>query len=58
MTDDVEPSGPLTRRVFGYVDVMQRLVPTIRATDDWGPLAEFVAVDCLTKAIVAEITHE
>jgi hypothetical protein len=43
--------GPLTRRVLEYTQVMQGLVPTVRATTSttsttaWVPLAELVAVD-------------
>jgi hypothetical protein len=37
--------GPLTRTILEYVQTMERLVPTVRTPADWGPLAEFVAVD-------------
>jgi hypothetical protein len=45
MADDLEHAGPLTRRVFAYVDAMEQLAPTVESADDWLPLAEFVAVD-------------
>jgi hypothetical protein len=41
----VEDAGPLTRVVLDYTRPMERLVPGVRAPDDWKPLAEFVAVD-------------
>ncbi|HXY93331.1 MAG TPA: hypothetical protein VEP49_12690 [Acidimicrobiia bacterium] len=44
MAGDAEP-GPLTRRVFDFVDVMEHLAPGAEAPDDWRPLAEFVAVE-------------
>jgi len=37
--------APLTRTVLDYTEVIQRLVPGVKAVDDWAPLAEFVAVD-------------
>lgn len=37
--------GPLVRRVRDYTRAIERLVPTVQAPADWGPLAEFVAVD-------------
>jgi hypothetical protein len=40
-----ETPGPLTRKVLDYEQAMKRLVPAITAPADWGPLAEFVAVD-------------
>jgi hypothetical protein len=40
-----EDGGPLTRKVLGYEQTMRRLVPTVAGPADWGPLAEFVAVD-------------
>jgi hypothetical protein len=45
MRDDRDHAGPLTRRVFDYVEVMERLVLTAASTEDWQPLAELVAVD-------------
>ena len=45
MTDDVEPAGPLTRRVLEYTRTLQRLVPSVAVADDWAPLAAFVAVE-------------
>jgi hypothetical protein len=35
----------LTQRVEGYVEAMARLVPTVKAADDWAPLAEYVDVE-------------
>ena len=40
-----DESGPLTRQVLAYEQAMRRLVPTVTAAADWGPLAEFVATD-------------
>jgi len=37
--------APLTRTVLDYTEVIQRLVPGVKAVDDWVPLADFVAVD-------------
>ena len=37
--------GPLTRKVLEYTRIMEGLVPTAKAPEDWAPLAEFVAVD-------------
>jgi hypothetical protein len=37
--------APLTRTVLDYTEAIQLLVPTVKTSDDWGPLAEFVAVD-------------
>ena len=37
--------GPLTRTILEYVQTIERLVPTVQTPADWGPLAEFVAVD-------------
>ena len=36
--------GPLTRRVFDFEATMKELVPSIKTSADWGPLAELVAV--------------
>ena len=41
----VTDPGPLTRTVLDYVRMMERLVPTVEAPEDWAPLTEFVAVD-------------
>jgi len=37
--------GPLTRTVFDYTQTMERLLPAAKDESDWGPLANFVAVD-------------
>jgi hypothetical protein len=37
--------APLTRTVLDYTEAMRRLVPGVKAADDWAPLAEFVAVN-------------
>ncbi len=37
--------GALARKVLEYQDVMKRLVPTIKADEDWAPLESLVAVD-------------
>jgi hypothetical protein len=42
---DLEPAGTLTRTVLDYQETMKRLVPTVRASADWDPLVQFVAVD-------------
>jgi len=41
----VDIEGPLTGKVLAYQQTIKRLVPTIIASTDWGPLSEFVAVD-------------
>jgi hypothetical protein len=41
--------GPLTRKVVDYTQTMKLLVPAITAPADWGPLAEFVAVDTFER---------
>lgn len=38
-------TGALTDVVLAYQDLMKDLVPSIRASTDWAPLARFVAVD-------------
>jgi hypothetical protein len=37
--------GPLTQRVLDFTRTMERLVPSAKSSEDWAPLAEFVAVD-------------
>lgn len=37
--------APLTRTVLDYTEAIQLLVPSVKTSDDWAPLAEFVAVD-------------
>jgi hypothetical protein len=41
----LENPGPLTRVVLDYDRTMRKLVPAVKAPDDWAPLAELVAVD-------------
>jgi hypothetical protein len=43
--DTGESTGPLTRKVLEYDQTMKRLVAAVEDPVDWGPLAEFVAVD-------------
>ena len=38
-------TGPLTTKVLEYDQTVRRLVSTSKASSDWAPLAEFVAVD-------------
>lgn len=40
-----EKTGPLTRTVLEFQRTMKRLVPNLKASGDWTPLAAFVAVD-------------
>ena len=40
----MDEHGPLARKVLEYLDVMKRLVPTVKASEDWDPLASLVAV--------------
>jgi hypothetical protein len=49
MAVDVEHAGPLTRRVFAYVEALEQLAPRVKSADDWAPLAEFVAVDAFER---------
>ena len=44
-TPSADDIGPLTRKVLEYAHTMKRLVPNLKAPDEWAPLAEFVAVD-------------
>lgn len=37
--------GPLTRKVMQYQDTVRRLVPTIKTSKDWAPLASLIAID-------------
>jgi hypothetical protein len=37
--------GPLTRKVLDYEQTMKRLAPAVKASGDWTPLADLVAVD-------------
>lgn len=37
--------GPLTRKVVQYQDTVRRLVPTIKTSKDWAPLASLIAID-------------
>ena len=41
----MDEPGPLTRAVLEYQDVMKQLVPSVKADEDWAPLASLVAVD-------------
>jgi hypothetical protein len=41
----MDEHGALARKVLEYQDVMKRLVPTIKADEDWAPLESLVAVD-------------
>jgi hypothetical protein len=41
----IEGTGPLTRRVLGYTETIERLVPTVTSSADWAALAEYVAVE-------------
>ena len=41
----MDEHGPLARKVLEYQDVMKQLVPTVKASEDWAPLASLVAVD-------------
>ena len=41
----VSEPGPLTQQVLRYQETMKQLVPTVRAPDDWAPLASLVDVD-------------
>ena len=44
-----EDPGPLARVVLHYQDLMKQLVPTATSPNDWGPLAELVAVDAFER---------
>jgi hypothetical protein len=42
---ELEDRGPLTRKVLDFERAMKRLVPEVKTTEDWAPLAEFVSVE-------------
>jgi hypothetical protein len=42
---NIDNEGPLTRKVLEFEQTMKRLVTDVETSDDWGPLAEFIAVD-------------
>lgn len=44
-TRSADDLGSLTRKVLEYEQTMKRLLPNLKAPDEWAPLAEFVAVD-------------
>ena len=41
--------GELTTKVLEYEKVLKALVPTVRTSADWAPLAELVAVEEFTR---------
>jgi hypothetical protein len=41
MVDD----RPLTKKVMEYSDMIRQIVPSVRTSGDWAPIAELVAVD-------------
>jgi hypothetical protein len=41
----VDEVGPLTQKVMKYQDTVRQLVPTVKTTEDWAPLAALIAID-------------
>jgi hypothetical protein len=54
----VSASGPLTRRVIEYQELMKRLVPTAHTPKDWAPLADLVATDAFERVGTFREVHD